>query len=130
MTTKQRIAFFKLVSDAWGVSGFGGDKDAWRKGEMAEAVPGCEGGFPFLKPMQNRGFMSTFPQTAVRFSSPHKTPVFRAFSASFGLFRPSSNRSLNFEGNKKFLVPHTGSFSVRIQTEKHTCATLAVTSNQ
>jgi hypothetical protein len=36
------MAFFKLVNAAWGVSGFGGDRDAWRKTEMAEAVPGCD----------------------------------------------------------------------------------------
>ena len=40
MTPKQRIAFFRLFNDAWTVSGPGGDKDAWRKAEMAVAVPG------------------------------------------------------------------------------------------
>jgi len=39
MTPKQRTAFFKLFNDAWTVSGTGREKDAWRKAEMAEAVP-------------------------------------------------------------------------------------------
>jgi len=42
MTLKQRISFFKLVSNAWHVSGVGLDKDEWRRKEMAEAVPGCD----------------------------------------------------------------------------------------
>ena len=40
MTPKQRTAFFKLVNDAWTVSGTGRDKEAWRKIEMANALPG------------------------------------------------------------------------------------------
>ena len=40
MTPKQRIAFFKLFNDAWTVSGTGSDREAWRKKEMAEAIPG------------------------------------------------------------------------------------------
>jgi hypothetical protein len=40
MTPKQRTAFFKLFNDAWAVSGTGRDKDAWRKTEMANAIPG------------------------------------------------------------------------------------------
>ena len=40
MTPKQRTAFFKLVNDAWSVSGTGRDKEAWRKAEMAKAIPG------------------------------------------------------------------------------------------
>ena len=42
ITTKQRIAFFKLVGDAWEVSGIGIDKDGWRRNEMSEAVPGLD----------------------------------------------------------------------------------------
>jgi hypothetical protein len=38
ITTKQRIAFFKLFNTACGISGFGGDKEAWRKAEMMEAA--------------------------------------------------------------------------------------------
>ena len=40
MTPKQRTAFFKLFNDAWAVSGTGRDKEAWRKAEMAKAIPG------------------------------------------------------------------------------------------
>ena len=40
MTPRQRTAFFKLFNDAWTVSGFGLDREAWRKKEMAEAIPG------------------------------------------------------------------------------------------
>jgi len=42
MTQRQRIAFFKLVGDAFQISGFGPDREAWRKQEMQVAIPGCD----------------------------------------------------------------------------------------
>ena len=42
MTTRQRVAFFKLVGDAFQVSGFGSDREAFRKQEMQVAIPGCD----------------------------------------------------------------------------------------
>lgn len=42
MTQRQRIAFFKLVGDAFQVSGFGSDRETWRKHEMQVAIQGCD----------------------------------------------------------------------------------------
>jgi len=42
MTKRQRIAFFTLVGDAFHVSGFGTDREAWRKQEMQVAIPECD----------------------------------------------------------------------------------------
>lgn len=41
MTTMQRVAFFKLVGQAFAKSGMGENRDEWRKSEMAQAIPGC-----------------------------------------------------------------------------------------
>jgi len=38
ISDRQRIAFFKMVGAAWTVSGFGVDREAWRRKEMVEAV--------------------------------------------------------------------------------------------
>lgn len=40
MTTMQRVAFFKLVGQAYSKSGIG-DREVWRKAEMDQAIPGC-----------------------------------------------------------------------------------------
>lgn len=40
MTTLQRTAFFRLVGKAYATSGIGG-REAWRKAEMDQAIPGC-----------------------------------------------------------------------------------------
>lgn len=42
MTDNRRIAFFRVVRDAFQISGFGSSYDAWRKVEMAKVIPGCD----------------------------------------------------------------------------------------
>ena len=42
MTTSQRVFFFKVVNQAYKVSGDGTQCEAWRKRQMVIAIPGCD----------------------------------------------------------------------------------------